>query len=152
VKKKRSAAVIAIVLYKCFQASLLATTSVALLLTLKNYQELRDFSASFEFEGKAAIVNGLLDRVLNLNPGTLRFAGIAAALYAIVTLIEAVGLWYEKTWAHVLVICLIGFSIPPEIFELLRGVSTLKLAVFLVNAAIFWYLLHHLFLKKKQTH
>jgi uncharacterized membrane protein (DUF2068 family) len=40
-----------------------------------------------------------------------------------------VGLWYEKTWAKILVIGLVGISIPPEIFELLQGFTTIKLVV-----------------------
>ncbi|KAM3115056.1 DUF2127 domain-containing protein [Phormidesmis sp. 146-33] len=54
------------------------------------------------------------------------------------TAIEAVGLWFEKRWAHILVLLLVGISIPLEIYELIQGISPLKLIVFVINIAVFW--------------
>ena len=79
---------------------------------------------------------------LIINPKTLLLSGIATGLYAILTVLEAVGLWYEKARATILVLLLVGISIPPEIYELVQGVTVLKLAVFLANIAVLWYLLH----------
>lgn len=143
-KKKRASGLIAIVLYKTFVAALLAVTSVALLLTLKNHQFLADFSQSYLLETKIKLIEIVLDKVLNLNPRTLLFSGLAAGIYGLLTAIEAVGLWYEKAWATILVLVLVGISIPPEIFELIQGVTVLKLVIFIANLAVFWYLLHHL--------
>ncbi len=83
-------------------------------------------------------------KILILKPKTLLFSGLAAGLYAALTAIEGVGLWYEKGWATILVLVLVGISIPPEIFELIQGITVLKLGVFIANIAVFWYLLHHL--------
>ena len=143
-KKQRSPALIAIVLYKSFVAALLTVTSLALLLALKNHQALEDFSDSYLLESKLKIVEFLLDKVLSVKQKTLLFSGLAAAMYAGLTAVEAVGLWYEKGWATILVIVLVGISIPPEIYELFQGVTVLKLAVFIANIAVLWYLLHHL--------
>jgi len=144
VKKKRAPGLIAIVLYKSFVAALLAVTSLALLLAMKNHQLLADFSESYFLETKLKLIEIILDKVLKLNPKTLIFSGLAAGIYGVVTAIEAVGLWYEKAWATILVLVLVGISIPPEIFELVEGVTVLKLVVFIANIAVFWYLLHHL--------
>jgi uncharacterized membrane protein (DUF2068 family) len=57
--------------------------------------------------------------------------------------IEAVGLWQKKAWAHWLVIVLVGSSILPEIYELIHGLSPLKVIVFFVNVIMLWYLLTH---------
>ncbi|MEH1932169.1 MAG: DUF2127 domain-containing protein [Nostoc sp.] len=138
--KKRPLGLVAIVLYKTFTALLLMATSIALLLTLKNYQNLEAFSEDYVLEGKSIIIDWLLNKVLNLNPRTLAFSGIGAGVYAIVTSIEAVGLWYEKRWAHVLVLVLVGISIPPEIYELIRGFSPLKILILVLNLAVFGYL------------
>lgn len=143
-KKKRAPGLIAIVLYKSFVAALLAVTSLALLLAMKNHQFLSDFSESYFLETKLKLIEIILDKVLKLNPKTLIFSGLAAGLYGLLTAIEAVGLWYEKAWATILVLWLVGISIPPEIFELVEGVTVLKLVVFIANIAVFWYLLHHL--------
>lgn len=143
-KKQRPSGLIAIVIYKTFVASLLTVTSIALLLALKKHQLLEQFADSYLLETKVKIINFLLDKLLILKPKTLLFSGMATGLYAVLTAVEAVGLWYEKGWATILVLVLVGISIPPEIFELIHGVTLLKLAVFIANVAVFWYLLHHL--------
>lgn len=143
-KKQRPPGLIAIVIYKSFVASLLTVTSIALLFAMKNHQLLEDFSDSYLLETKVKLIEFLLDKLLILKPKTLLFSGIATGLYAVLTAVEAVGLWYEKGWATILVLVLVGISIPPEIFELIQGVTLLKLAVFIANVAVFWYLLHHL--------
>ena len=143
-KIQRPPGLIAIVLYKSFVASLLTVTSIALLLALKNHQALEDFSDSYLLESKIRIVEFLLNKVLSIQPKTLLFSGLAAGLYAALTAVETVGLWYEKGWATILVLVLVGISIPPEIYELFQGMTVLKLAVFIANVAMFWYLLHHL--------
>ncbi|MEG4207660.1 DUF2127 domain-containing protein [Microcoleus sp. Pol7_A1] len=143
-KKQRASGLIAIVLYKTFVASLLIVTSLALLFALKNHQALEDFSESYLLETKLKIVEFLLDKVLQIQPKTLLFSGLAAGVYAVLTVLEAVGLWYEKGWATILVLVLVGISIPPEIYELVEGFTVIKLAVFIANIAVLWYLLHHL--------
>lgn len=140
---KRPFGLLAIVFYKAFVASLLAVTSLALLLALKNYDSLSDFADAYTLEGKSHIIDWVLDKILNLNPRTLEFSGIGAGVYAALTAIEAVGLWYEKRWAHILVLVLVGISIPPEIYELANGLTLLKAIVFIVNIIVFWYLFSH---------
>ena len=143
-KKQRAPGLIAIVLYKVFVASLLTVTSIALLLALNSHHPLEDFSESLFLETKLNIVKYLLAKILIIKPQTLLFSGLATGMYAILTVLEAVGLWYEKAWATILVLLLVGISIPPEIYELVHGVTVLKLAVFIANLAVLWYLLHHL--------
>ena len=140
-KKKRPLGLIAIVLYKAFVATLLGITAIALFLTLRNYNSLAEYSDFYELEGKSSLINWVLEKVLNVSPKVLRFSGLGAAGYAIVTAIEAIGLWHEKRWAHLLVLFLVGISIPPEIYELIRGLSPLKAILFVVNIAVFAYLL-----------
>ncbi|MEG4090197.1 DUF2127 domain-containing protein [Microcoleus sp. Pol12B4] len=142
-KKHHAPALIAIVFYKTFVASLLTVTSIALLFALKNHQVLQEFSQSYLLESKLKIIEFILDKLLILNPKNLLLSGIAAALYAVLTAVEAVGLWYEKDWATILVLVLVSISIPPEIYVLVQGVTVLKVAVFITNVAILWYLLHH---------
>ena len=140
---KRPPGLIAIIIYKAFVALLLGITSVVLLLALKNYDNLIDFSESYVLEGKLAIIEWALEKIINVKRQTLQLSGIAAGIYAVVTAIEGLGLWYQKTWAKLLVLGLVGISIPPEIFELIKGTTILKLVVFIVNVGVFWYLLRH---------
>ncbi|MEI3652579.1 MAG: DUF2127 domain-containing protein [Dolichospermum lemmermannii FEM_B0920] len=141
--KKRPPGLVAIVIYKGFVALLLAATSLVLLLALKNHEALIMLSQSYVLEGKLEIIEWLLEKVINIKSSTLKFSGMAAGIYALVTAIESVGLWYEKTWAKILVIGLVGISILPEIFELIQGLTVLKMLVFIVNIAVLWYLIRH---------
>lgn len=140
-KKKRPFGLIAIVLYKAFIATLLGIAAIALLLTLRNHVELQNFAEQYTLEGKSGLINWVLEKVLNVSPKTLKFSGLGAAGYAIVTTIEGIGLWYEKRWAHILVLFLVGISIPPEIYELIRSLTAIKVIVFVINVAVFVYLL-----------
>lgn len=142
-KNKRPPGLVAIIVYKALVAFLLGVTATVLLLTLNNYQSFVQFSESYILEGKLEIIEWLLKKIINIKRQTLQFSGIATGIYAIVTVVEAVGLWYQKGWARLLVLGLVGISIPLEIFELIKGISVLKLGVFLVNVAVFWYLLRH---------
>ncbi len=126
--------------YKAFVAALLTVTAIAIFLALRNFEGLQDFAESHELAGKSRIIRWLLEKVLNFDPKTLQFSAIGTAIYASLTAIEAVGLWFEKRWAHILVLVLVGISIPPEIYELIQGISPLKLIVFAINIAVFWYL------------
>ncbi|WP_442942374.1 DUF2127 domain-containing protein [Nostoc sp.] len=128
-----------------FVALILAATSLVLLLALKNHEALVMLSQSYVLEGKLEIIEWTLEKVMNVKRSTLKFSGIAVGIYALVTAIESVGLWYEKTWAKILIIGLVTISIAPEIFELIKGVTILKVLVFMVNIAVLSYLIRHFF-------
>lgn len=138
---KHPRGLVAIIIYKIFVTILLAITAIALLLTLKNHQSLETFSESYMLEAKHQIINWFLDKLVLINPRTLKFSGVASAIYSILTAIEAIGLWYEKSWARFLVLGLVGLSIPLEIYELIQEVTPLKFFIFLINVGILGYLL-----------
>jgi uncharacterized membrane protein (DUF2068 family) len=138
---KRPPMLVLIVVYKGFVALLTAATAIALLLALRNYQELSAWLDDYTLQGKQGLIGWLLERLSTLKPNTLKFSGLVAAVYSAVTLLEAVGLWYEQTWARWLVVGLVSISIPPEIYELIQGVSAVKILAFVINLAVLWYLL-----------
>lgn len=140
---KRPSGLVAIVVYKLFVAFCLSIAAIALSLALKNYSQLVEFSQAYLLRGKIELLKFILERILALKPSTLHFSIIATGVYAVISIIEAVGLWYEKAWATILVTALVGVTIPAEIFELFRSLSLLKLVIFLVNVFVFVYLLRH---------
>jgi uncharacterized membrane protein (DUF2068 family) len=138
---QRPPALLAIVIYKCFVVALMSTTAIASIFLMKNHQELVDFSSSYVLKTKFFIIEWLLDKLIAIDPSKLKLGGIVAGVYALVTAIEAIGLWYQKSWAMLLVLILVGISLPPEIFELFKGITVLKLIIFSINIAMFLYLL-----------
>jgi Predicted membrane protein (DUF2127) len=81
-RKKRPLGLILIIGYKLFVAALMAFTSVALILLLKNHQTLADFSNAYLLESKHNMIDWGFEKLLNLNPRTLKFSGIAAGIYS----------------------------------------------------------------------
>lgn len=141
---KRSPGLIAIVVYKAITAVFLVAISCSLLLAIKKQPQLLQLQDALTLAGKRGFIAWVLEKILNFKPRTLELSGIAAGVYAAVTTLEALGLWYQKKWASWLVLGLVSISILPEILELIKGLSILKFIVFLVNVAIFIYLLREI--------
>lgn len=65
----------------------------------------------------------------------------AAALYSIVRMIEAVGLWLRKPWAEWFALLTGGMYIPLEIVEVARSITWPRATVLAVNLGIVSYLI-----------
>jgi uncharacterized membrane protein (DUF2068 family) len=139
----RPAGLIAIVAYKSLVTVVFSILAISLLVAARKYTEVENLADALELTSKHRIIEWVLDKMLNFSPKKLGFVGAASAIYAIVSGIEAVGLWQKKVWAHWLVIGLVGSSIFPEIYELIHGLTPLKVIVFAINVVMLWYLLTH---------
>jgi len=82
-----------------------------------------------------------LDLTEHINDTKLWSMAIAAALYSVVRMIEAVGLWLKKTWAEWFAVLTGGLYIPIEIFEVVRSVTWPRVTVLAVNFGVVVYLL-----------
>jgi uncharacterized membrane protein (DUF2068 family) len=82
-----------------------------------------------------------IEHIFTLKSSTLYAVAAAAAAYALLEGVEAVGLWYQKRWAEYLTFVATIAFIPYEIYELSKAVSPFKLVAFIVNIAIALYLL-----------
>lgn len=70
----------------------------------------------------------------------MRSLVVGAGLYALIRFVEAFGLWQKRAWAEWFALISCGVYLPVELYELSRGISVLKAAVFLVNSLIVGYL------------
>jgi uncharacterized membrane protein (DUF2068 family) len=139
----RPPALLAIVIYKCLEATILLATAIAAIFASKYHQQLAEFAQAYILDTKFIIIEWLVNKLLIIEPSQLKFSGIVAGTYAAVTAVEAIGLWYQQSWAMWLVLGLVGISIPLEIFELFQSITIIKSIVFLLNIAMFLYLLRH---------
>jgi uncharacterized membrane protein (DUF2068 family) len=55
--------------------------------------------------------------------------------------VEAVGLWRQRRWAEYLTLIATSALLPLEVYELVRGITALKVVALVVNLAIVVYLL-----------
>jgi uncharacterized membrane protein (DUF2068 family) len=139
----RPRALVAIVIYKCFTVGLLLVVAIALFVTSKEHNDLLAFANEYMTIGKREIIKTGLAKMLSVSTTKMQFGAIVAAIYAIVNAIEAIGLWHQKAWATILVVVIVGATIPLEVYEIVQKTSIVKFAVFAINVAMFIYLLRH---------
>ena len=89
-------------------------------------------------------------RLAHVTPATIGWVATGTLLYALLSLVEAVGLMFRWSWAGWMVIGESAFFIPIEIHHLMEGFAPVLFAVLLVNVMIVVYLyrnrrrvLHH---------
>src|SRR5205807_10206823 len=81
------------------------------------------------------------ERLVTLQSGTIRIVAAAAAAYALLEGLEAVGLWFMKRWAEYLTFVATTALLPLEVYELTKTISPFKVVALVVNLAIVIYLL-----------
>jgi uncharacterized membrane protein (DUF2068 family) len=139
----RPRALVAIVVYKCFTVGLLLVVAIALFVTSKKHDDLLAFANEYMTIGKREIIKTALTQILSVSTTKIQFGALVAVIYAAVNAIEAIGLWHQKAWATILVVGIVGATIPLEVYEIIQKVSIVKFVVFAINVAMFIYLLRH---------
>lgn len=147
----RPRALLAIVVYKCFTVGLLTCVAIGLFLTSKKYDRLFAFAEEYMMTGKREIIKAGLEQVVSISTTKMQLGALVALVYAAVNGIEAFGLWHQKAWATLLVVGIVGLTIPVEIYEIIHKASIVKFVVFAINIAMFIYLLRHA-LGERQKH
>jgi uncharacterized membrane protein (DUF2068 family) len=76
-----------------------------------------------------------------LSSSTLQWIAVGLAAYALIELIEAVGLWLMKRWGEYFAVIATSVFLPLEIYELTEKITALRLVALLVNiVAVLWLL------------
>src|SRR5208282_2023998 len=83
-----------------------------------------------------------LDFADQLTDARLWMAAQFAFAYSILRFTEAYGLWKQRTWAEWIAFISGTLLLPLEVRELMRGVTFLRCAVFVVNLVIVGYMLY----------
>jgi uncharacterized membrane protein (DUF2068 family) len=77
-----------------------------------------------------------IDAASEINDGNLKLLALMAFGYACVRFTEAYGLWQDKVWAEWFGALSGSIYIPFELYELAKGMSTLKVITLLINVVI----------------
>ena len=76
-----------------------------------------------------------------LSSSTLQWIAVGLAAYALIELIEAVGLWLMQRWGEYFAVIATSVFLPLEIYELTEKITALRLFALLVNiVAVVWLL------------
>jgi uncharacterized membrane protein (DUF2068 family) len=76
-----------------------------------------------------------------LSSSTLQWIAVGLAAYALIELIEAVGLWLMKRWGEYFAVIATSVFLPLEIYELTEKITATRLIALLINiVAVIWLL------------
>jgi len=85
-----------------------------------------------------------LQLAANLSDAQLWGLAVLALAYALLRFAEAYGLWFQRRWGEWIAAVSGGIYVPVELYELARGVTWIKLAALLLNAAVVAYMCYML--------
>ena len=102
--------------------------------------ELRAFLRQLGFNVNHSKLLGLIQHAFKLTPHTLALLALAAGAYAVIEVIEAVGLWLLKRWGEYFAMIATSVGIPYEIYDLTAKVTVLRVVAFVINVALDVYL------------
>jgi uncharacterized membrane protein (DUF2068 family) len=83
---------------------------------------------------------GLIQHSFALTPRALTLLAIGLAVYAIIELVEGIGLWLGKRWGEYFAMVATSIFLPYEIYDLTVKVTWLRLAAFAINLLLVIYL------------
>jgi uncharacterized membrane protein (DUF2068 family) len=86
----------------------------------------------------------LVDKVSKIKANQGVVFGVVALAYGILEGFEAYGLWRRRRWAEWLTVIATSLLFIPEIWELSKSLTLLKLGALLVNIAVVAYLISRL--------
>jgi uncharacterized membrane protein (DUF2068 family) len=96
------------------------------------------------------VIHEVIRKLTGLDPTHLRAIAAGTFFYAVLHLIEGIGLILEQTWAGYLVVVATSTLVPFEIYEIAKKPTPLRFAVLLLNIGIVVYLI--VTIRKEHTH
>jgi uncharacterized membrane protein (DUF2068 family) len=150
-QQKHNKLLILIAVYKGLQALLFFAVGIGALRLLHKdvgdvFEDLRD---SLHFSPESRLVNFLLEKASLINDPILRRIGAVAFSYAGLSLAEGIGLYLEKAWGELLTLIITASFLPWEVFEIVRHVTWLRVALLGINILVFIYLLKVVAIRRK---
>jgi uncharacterized membrane protein (DUF2068 family) len=152
-KKQHNKVLILIAIYKGLQAALFFAVGIGALRLLHKdvgdvFEDLRD---SLHFSPESRLVNFLLEKASLIDDPILRRIGAVAFSYAALSLAEGTGLYLEKAWGELLTLVITASFLPWEVFEVIRHVTWVRVALLVINTLVFIYLLKVVALRRKPS-
>jgi uncharacterized membrane protein (DUF2068 family) len=81
-----------------------------------------------------------LEKALAAKPSTLILLTLALIGYALIEVLEAVGLWLLKRWGEYFAVIATSVFLPLEIHDLAKGITMTRVVTFTINVAAVIYL------------
>lgn len=141
--RSHRAGLLLIALYKLLGALLFVGVGVGALQLL--HKDINDvvwrMISDFKMNPESRFVNFIFEKAELLTDPLLKRIGVGAFCYAAVGVIEAVGLYFEKTWAEFLTLIITASFLPFEIHEIMVRLTWMRVGLFIGNVIILLYLI-----------
>jgi uncharacterized membrane protein (DUF2068 family) len=96
-------------------------------------------TAGFKVDQMTAVHE--LEKALAAKPATLTLLTLMLAAYALLEVVEGVGLWLLKRWGEYFAVIATSVFLPLEIHDLAKGITMTRAVTFTINVAAVIYLL-----------
>jgi uncharacterized membrane protein (DUF2068 family) len=83
----------------------------------------------------------LVNHALTISPRWITFLTIGLPVYAVIELVEGIGLWQGRRWGEYFAMIATSLGLPLESYDLTRKLSALALVLLAVNLALVLYLI-----------
>src|SRR5436853_218279 len=116
---------------KLVKAAFLITAGIAALELIDPAiaERLLHWTEEIQHDFSRDVVLKALHKILNLDSQKLRLVACGTFLYAALFVTEGIGLWMDKRWAEWLTIVSTAGLIPIEIYELVKELNPVRIAV-----------------------
>ncbi|SFF34444.1 Uncharacterized membrane protein, DUF2068 family [Actinacidiphila alni] len=101
----------------------------------------RPVARHFGYDLDHSPVVDTIQKTFDYKRSTLRIAAGGLGLYALIEVVEGVGLWFGKRWAEYLAVVATAAFLPIEIYELTEKVSYFKIGTLALNILAVLYIL-----------
>lgn len=110
----------------------------------------RHFVSDLKLDPDNHYIHAAIEGISGVKPGQLKAIRVGTFLYALLYLVEGVGLLLRKHWAEYFTVIATGSLIPIEIYEVARRPTPVRIGVLAINLAIVAYLVYQLFRRGKE--
>ena len=83
---------------------------------------------------------GLIHEAFTVDSAKLGYIAIGLGAYAVIEVVEGVGLWLVKRWGEYFAMIVTSLGLPYEIYDLANKVTVLRVVAFVINLALVLYL------------
>ncbi|MGW8724987.1 DUF2127 domain-containing protein [Streptomyces sp. NPDC055808] len=102
---------------------------------------LRPVFRHFHYDLDHSPVVGTIQKTFDYKHSTLLVVAVALLVYALIEIVEGVGLWRAKRWAEYLTVVATAMFLPLEIYELTEKISWVKIVTLTINILAVLYIL-----------
>ncbi|MDX6349933.1 MAG: hypothetical protein QOF84_4723 [Streptomyces sp.] len=106
-----------------------------------NLTVFRPIAQHFHYDIDHSPVVDTIRKTFEYKHSTLVIVAVALLAYALIEIIEGVGLWMTKRWAEYLTVVATAAFLPLEIYELTEKTSWIKIATLVLNVLAVLYIL-----------